>query len=142
MAAGKSCMTMVASYSVTHYSDMPLSHRAILGGRMNSGASLPLTHVVYHILLSLSAATRHGYGIIKDVAEATEGRLELEAGTLYAAVKRLKDDGWIEEVDGPEDADARRRYYTLTASGRGVLRAESERLASLVELARRARVLS
>lgn len=109
---------------------------------MEPNAHLPLTHVVYHILLSLSGATRHGYGIIKDVAEVTGGRLELEAGTLYAAVKRLKDDGWIEEVDGPGDADARRRYYALTPSGRRVLRAESERLASLVQLARQARVLS
>ncbi len=109
---------------------------------MDLNAQLPLTHVVYHILLSLSGATRHGYGIIKDVADATDGRLELEAGTLYAAVKRLRDDDWIQEVEGPEDADARRRYYTLTPSGRRVLRAESERLAGLVELARQARVLS
>ena len=109
---------------------------------MDLNAQLPLTHVVYHILLSLSGATRHGYGIIKDVADATGGRLELEAGTLYAAVKRLRDDDWIQEVEGPEDADARRRYYTLTPSGRRVLRAESERLAGLVELARQARVLS
>lgn len=102
---------------------------------------LPLTHVVYHILLSLSGAERHGYGIIKDVARRTDGRLELEAGTLYAAVKRLRDDGLIEEAEGPPDTDARRRYYGLTPLGRTVLRAESERLEELVELARTARVL-
>ncbi len=56
---------------------------------------LPLTHVVYHILLSLSEASRHGYGIIKDVMERTGGRLELEAGTLYAAIKRLREDGLL-----------------------------------------------
>lgn len=104
-------------------------------------AFLPLTHVVYHILLSLSRGRRHGYGIIKDVAGRTEGRLELEAGTLYAAVKRLRDDGLIEEAQAPPDTDARRRYYGLTPLGRGVLRAESERLEELVELARTARVL-
>jgi DNA-binding PadR family transcriptional regulator len=102
---------------------------------------LPLTHVVYHVLLSLSSESRHGYGIIKDVERGTEGRLELEAGTLYAAIKRMRDDGLIEEATAPDQADARRRYYGLTPLGRRVLRAESERLAELVALARRARVL-
>jgi DNA-binding PadR family transcriptional regulator len=102
---------------------------------------LPLTHVVYHVLLSLSLEPRHGYGIIKDVAARTEGRRELEAGTLYAAIKRLRDDGLIAETQGPPDADARRRYYELTAFGRQALRAESERLEELVEMARVARVL-
>lgn len=105
------------------------------------GSFLPLTHVVYHVLLSLSDEARHGYGIIKDVEERTEGRLVIEAGTLYAAIKRLCDDGLIEETDTPPDTDARRRYYGLTPVGRKVLRAESERLAELVELARAARVL-
>lgn len=102
---------------------------------------LPLTHVVYHILLALTGEARHGYGIIKTVEERTGGRLVLEAGTLYAAIKRLRDDGWIEERAGPAEADARRRYYGLTALGRAVLTAESERLEELVELARAARVL-
>jgi DNA-binding PadR family transcriptional regulator len=101
----------------------------------------PLTHVVYHVLLSLTRAPAHGYGIIKDVAERTDGRLELEAGTLYAAVKRLRDEGWIEEVAAPADTDSRRRYYAITPEGRSVLRAESERLAELVRLARDAHVL-
>lgn len=108
---------------------------------MDPNAQLPLTHVAYHILLSLSDASRHGYGIIKHVADQTDGALELEAGTLYGAIKRLHDDGWIAEADGPDDADARRRYYALTPLGRRVLRAESERLADMVALARRARVL-
>lgn len=108
---------------------------------MKPETHLPLTHVVYHILLSLSDEHRHGYGIIKDVADATEGRLELEAGTLYAAIKRLRDDGLIEETSEPASSDARRRYYALTALGRAVLRAESERLVEMVDLARRARVL-
>lgn len=97
--------------------------------------------MVYHVLLSLAGERRHGYGIIKDVSERTGGRLELEAGTLYAAVKRLRDDGWIEEVRAPAGADSRRRYYAITAAGRAALRAESERLAELVRFARDARVL-
>ena len=59
---------------------------------------LPLTHIVYHVLLSLAGAARHGYGIIKDVEARTDGRLVLEAGTLYAAIKRLRDEGLIEEI--------------------------------------------
>lgn len=104
-------------------------------------AFLPLTHVVYHILLSLSQGDRHGYGIIKDVGRRTGGRLELEAGTLYAAVKRLRDEELIQEAPAPSGADARRRYYGITELGHAVLRAESERLEELVELARTARVL-
>ena len=102
---------------------------------------VPLTHVVYHILLSLSAAARHGYGIIKDVQARTDGRLVLEAGTLYAAIRRLRDDGLLDERDAPPDTDARRRYYGLTELGRAVLRAESMRLEELVEMARDLRVL-
>jgi DNA-binding PadR family transcriptional regulator len=102
---------------------------------------LPLTHVAYHLLLSLAGSPKHGYGIIKDVEERTAGRLVLEAGTLYAAVKRLRDEGLLAEGATPAGEDARRRYYELTALGRRVLRAESERLAELVELARDARVL-
>lgn len=102
---------------------------------------LPLTHVVYHVLLSLSGETRHGYGIIKDVEARTSGRVLLEAGTLYAAIKRLRDDGLLDERDSPVEADARRRYYGLTDRGRAVLRAESLRLEELVEFARGARVL-
>jgi len=103
---------------------------------------LPLTHVVYHVLLSLTDGEKHGYAMIKDVAARTEGNVDLEAGTLYAAIKRMRDDGLIEEVDAPTDADARRRYYAATKFGREVLRSESLRLESMVRLAREARVLS
>lgn len=102
---------------------------------------LPLTHVVYHVLLSLTEAARHGYGIIKDVESRTAGQVLLEAGTLYAAIKRLRDDGLIDERPAPPEADARRRYYGLTELGTEVLREESLRLEELVEFARGARVL-
>lgn len=102
---------------------------------------LPLTHVVYHVLLSLSGASRHGYGIIKDVEERTGGQVVLEAGTLYAAIKRLRDDGLLEERPTPQGADARRRYYGLSGLGTAVLEAESLRLQELVDFARDARVL-
>jgi DNA-binding PadR family transcriptional regulator len=103
--------------------------------------ALPLTHVAYHVLLALATRNRHGYGIIKDVAENTAGALELDAGTLYGAVKRMKDEGWIGEAPTPTGLDARRRTYTLLPLGRRILRAESRRLENLVELARSARLL-
>ena len=105
-----------------------------------SGA-LPLTHVTYYVLLALSTEARHGYGVIKDVANRTGGRVELEAGTLYAAIKRLKDDGWIEEAPARAATDPRRRTYAITPFGRDVLRAESRRLEAMVQLARDANVL-
>ena len=79
---------------------------------------IPLTHVAYHVLLALSDQSRHGYGIIKHVEERTNGRLELEAGTLYAAIKRLRDDTLIAEAKAPRGTDSRRRYYGLSPFGR------------------------
>ena len=104
-------------------------------------AMLPLTHVVYHVLVSLTDEPRHGYGIIKDVLTRTGGETELEAGTLYAAIRRMRDDGLLQEVSPPAGADARRRYYAITDLGRDTARAESRRLESLVTLARNAKIL-
>jgi DNA-binding PadR family transcriptional regulator len=102
---------------------------------------LPLTHVVFHVLLSLSGGPLHGYGIMKDVDSRTGGALELEAGTLYGAIKRLRDDRLIEEVPSPARTDARRRYYGLTSFGAAVLHAEAMRLARMVDFARAADIL-
>lgn len=104
-------------------------------------AALPLTHVAYHVLLALATENRHGYGIIKHVEALTAGEVELEAGTLYAAIKRMKEEGWIVEAPSPSGEDARRRTYAITAFGRQVLHAESRRLESMVRLAREAEVL-
>jgi DNA-binding PadR family transcriptional regulator len=108
-------------------------------------ARLPLTAPVFHILLALADQERHGYGIILDIAERTAGRLRMGTGTLYTAVKRMLDDGLIEESDerpAPDLDDQRRRYYRLTRFGREVLAAEARRLESLVGMARRRRVLT
>ena len=100
---------------------------------------LPLTHLTYHVLIVLAGTKLHGYGIIKDVYERTDGAMDLETGTLYAAIKRLRDEGLIDVAATPADAptaDTRRRYYRLTGFGQQVLEAESRRLARLVSLAR------
>ncbi len=102
---------------------------------------IPLTHVAYHVLLDLTDQPRHGSGNIEHEEERTNGRLELEAGTLYAAIKRMRDDTLIAEAKAPTGTDSRRRYYGLTPFGERVLRAESLRLAELVALARDAQVI-
>ncbi len=101
-----------------------------------------MTAHVFHVLLALSEGERHGYGIMLDVARQTDNRLRLGTGTLYTALARLVDTGWIEESDRrPQDDDERRRYYRLTAAGREALRAESERLERAVAVARHRRVI-
>ncbi|MFG1691483.1 PadR family transcriptional regulator [Gemmatimonadota bacterium] len=105
---------------------------------------LPLTPLTYHVLLALADSDRHGYGIIKEVLERTSGQMELETGTLYTALGRLRDDELIEPVpenERPEGEDGRRRTYRLTPFGRKVLEAESRRLAELVTVAAEKRVI-
>ncbi len=100
---------------------------------------LPLTPSVFHILLALADAERHGYTIIKEVEASTEGRVRLGPGTLYGSVKRMLGEGLIEESDerpDPELDDERRRYYRITPFGTTVARAEMRRLTQLVRLAR------
>jgi DNA-binding PadR family transcriptional regulator len=99
----------------------------------------PLTAPVFQILLSLVDEDLHGYAIIQDIAARTGGEVRLTASTLYAAVKRLVDAGWIEEVaDRPVRSkdDPRRRYYRITRVGRAAARAEARRLEELAAMAR------
>ena len=102
------------------------------------GDLLPLTPVALNILLALADGERHGYGIMLEVRERTGGRVRLGPGTLYGAIKRLKEGGVIEESgQRPEADDERRRYYRLSGFGAEVLAAEVERLDALVRAARR-----
>ena len=105
---------------------------------------LPLSPQVFHILLSLSDEERHGYGIILDVERETEGAVRLGPGTLYGALKRMVEAGWVEETarrPDPELDDERRRYYRLTPAGRRILGADAARLANAVARARKSGVL-
>src|SRR5215212_4871056 len=97
-------------------------------------SNAPLSTQVFQILLSLVDDDLHGYAIIQDVATRTGGEVRLTASTLYAAIKRLLETGWIEECRRRPavDDDARRRYYHLTSHGHQAARAEAlllERLA-------------
>ena len=93
---------------------------------------LPLSPHQFHILLTLVDGERHGYAIIRDVAERTGGAMRLGTGTLYTAIARLVDLRLIADTD---KADHRRRFYKLLPLGRAVLRAETARLETLVRYA-------
>ncbi len=99
----------------------------------------PLSEATYFILLSLSQGPKHGYAIMKDVRGLSEGRIALSTGTLYGAIKRLLEQGWIRPVPGPglEEDGRGRRAYGLTRTGRDALEAEIARLGRLVAAARR-----
>ena len=102
-------------------------------------AFLPLPTAVFHILVALADRDRHGYSIMQDVTARTDGRVRLSAGTLYSAVRRMLDQGLIEELrDSPDPAsgDERRRYYRLTRLGRDVAVAEARRVSDMLTQAR------
>jgi DNA-binding PadR family transcriptional regulator len=106
--------------------------------------SLPLTPAAFHIMLVLADGENHGYAIMREVAENTQGKMRLGPGSLYGTIKRMLADGWIEESDerpDPELDDERRRYYRLTGVGRKLVQAEAERLHQLVNIARRKKLL-
>jgi DNA-binding PadR family transcriptional regulator len=104
----------------------------------------PLPSAAFQILLSLAAEDLHGYGIMRQVADQTGGRMRLGPGTLYSSIQSLLEAKLIEEVDSREDAslnNERRRYYRLTSAGRKLARSEAERLADLLRVARARKIL-
>ncbi len=95
----------------------------------------PMTEAVYYILLSLKSPA-HGYGIIQNISEITNGRLELGAGTLYGAINTLLERGWIKLYS--EDKHSRKKKeYILTDQGEAALRHEMQRLQELLENGRK-----
>lgn len=103
----------------------------------------PLPSAAFQILLSLADEDLHGYGIMRQVAEQTHGRMRLGPGTLYSSIQSLLEEKLIAEVDLREDiklGQERRRYYRLTSAGRKLARSEAERLADLLRAARAKRI--
>jgi len=100
---------------------------------------------MFHILLALADKERHGYEIMREVDERSEGKVRVGPGTLYGSIKRMLSDGLIEELDerpDPELDDQRRRYYRLSDLGRRIAVAEAQRLERLVKSARSKKLLS
>jgi DNA-binding PadR family transcriptional regulator len=107
--------------------------------RTEVDALLPLPLATFHILVALAHEDRHGYAIMLDVEKRTDGELRLSAGTLYRSIQRMLEQGLITETSerpAPELDDERRRYYRITPFGAAVARAETQRMANLVRMAR------
>jgi DNA-binding PadR family transcriptional regulator len=96
----------------------------------------PITEPVLLILLSLATQPRHGYAILRDTEHLSDGRVRLSTGTLYGALRRLLDEGWIERFDS-DDTSRGKQAYRLTSLGRRNLQAEVSRLKQLTRVALR-----
>jgi DNA-binding PadR family transcriptional regulator len=100
--------------------------------------SIPLRPVEFYILLALCRGETHGYGIINETGRQSDGQVQLDPGTLYRAIARMRDEGLVDEADRREADDLdrrRRRYYAITEKGRHVAELEARRLAGLVRTA-------
>ena len=98
-----------------------------------------LTPAMFQVLLALGDGEKHGYAILKEVEDQTDGHVRLSTGTLYAIIKRLLIEGAILECrqrPPAEEDDQRRRYYRLTPAGRQVAIQEAERMERLIATAR------
>lgn len=101
---------------------------------------LPLKPKVLHILLALADGPRHGYSIMQEVAERTDGQVRVWPAAMYGTLRELEDLDWIVESETrPTDDDERRRYFALTPLGKRVLSAEVRRLEAIVDHARASR---
>lgn len=97
---------------------------------------LPLPTATFHILLALLGEEKHGYAIMRDVEDLSDGAVKIGPGTMYGSIKRMLAEGLVEESDerpDPQMDDQRRRYYRCTGLGEAVCRAEAERLAKLLK---------
>jgi PadR family transcriptional regulator PadR len=96
---------------------------------------MALREPTFLILTSLAGGSRHGYGIIQDIAELSEGRVKLRAGSLYGSLDRLVDEGLVVPDREEIESGRLRRYYRITAEGRSVLAAEAERMVANARVA-------
>jgi DNA-binding PadR family transcriptional regulator len=100
--------------------------------------------IEFEILLSLARGSRHGYAIILDIEDRHDNHITVETGTLYRALQRLLEDGFVVPTEPRRSSstdDERRRYYAITPSGRRAAAEEASRMAALVDSARAARLI-
>jgi DNA-binding PadR family transcriptional regulator len=114
-----------------------------MGKLMEPKDAIPLTETSFFILLSL-VTPKHGYAIIKEVKRMSKGRVSLAAGTLYTALRRMLENGWIERVDERHAEDSseghERKLYELTAFGQTLLNLETDRLKTMLKLASKRKI--
>lgn len=108
-----------------------------MGNPADTSNGQPITETTYFILLSLAPGPIHGYGIMKDVQQLSHRRVVLSTGTLYGALKRLLELGWITRTDDPGAGEngRERKAYRLTQLGQTALDGEIERLNGLLAAA-------
>ena len=97
---------------------------------------LPLPSASFHVLLVLAEGEKHGYGIMREIEQISDGAVRMGPGTLYGTIKRLLEIGLVEETGerpDPESDDERRRYYRVTGLGERVAAAEVHRLSTMIE---------
>ncbi len=107
----------------------------------SSATRLPLRPRDYLILLALSGGSLHGYGLIQEIEQLTEGGVRMDPANLHRALKRLVRDGWVDDLGRRSTGDARRRFFELTELGHRMAQAEAARLESLTSVARARRLL-
>lgn len=105
-------------------------------------SDLPLAPAAFFILFALAGGAKHGYAIMQDSRELSDGAFKMGPATLYTTIQRLLDNGWIKEVDGPADSDSRRRYYRLTGDGSSILNEELARMEAMLRKAKAMRLRS
>jgi PadR family transcriptional regulator, regulatory protein PadR len=118
-----------------------------MSDRRGAEPQAPLSATDYHILMVLADGDLYGYAIMKAVEEDSGGAVAPGIGSLYRILARLTSQGWVEEARAPKGAPTEhrgqpRQYYRLTPEGRSVLRDESRRLESVLELARARKLLA
>lgn len=92
----------------------------------------PLPPAAFWILFALAAGDKHGYAIMRETRELSDGRFEMGPATLYTNIQRLVASKCVAEIPGPEDGDPRRRYYRITKTGKAAFHQEMSRMESLV----------
>lgn len=107
-------------------------------GRFDDASSyLPLSPAMLHILLALAAEDRHGYAIMQEIVQQSQGQYKIGPGTLYDNLQKMMNQGLVEESRrASRNEDPRRRYYRLTGFGKSVLAAEVNRLEEVVREAK------
>jgi DNA-binding PadR family transcriptional regulator len=101
---------------------------------MRHDASRHISEPVLLILASLADRPRHGYALIKDIETLSQGRVRMSTGTLYGALRRLLEDGWIQRFE-QEDTSREKQAYRLTVAGRKLLQQELDRMKQLTRAA-------
>lgn len=105
---------------------------------MDNRAEVPYGTLDLMVLKTLDTLSPlHGYGIARRIEQVAQGSLELNQGTIYPALLRLEQRGWISSKWGVSDNNRRARFYSITASGRRQLAAEAENWSRTVAMVSR-----